>query len=104
MKVDDVIQLPPPVPVRSSNAGGSSLAAPAPSPASVAQGLSPSGNLSQQAAGTYHVLSGGAAFPASNTPTFVLPANARGLIQLYNAIQAVAVERIYPAPIFSFNA
>jgi hypothetical protein len=98
MKVDDVIQLPPPVPVRRESAPAAVVSAPATPPAYA------STNLSQQAAGTYHVLSGGAAFPASNTPTFVLPANARGLIQLYNAIQAIAVERVYPAPIFSFSA
>jgi hypothetical protein len=61
-------------------------------------------NLTAAAAATYRVLGGGAAYPPSSTPSFVLPANGLGYLQLYQTLLAIAVERVYPAPIFSFEA
>lgn len=61
-------------------------------------------NLSNEAASTFQVLQGGAASPASGSPAFVLPADAAGFLRLYQALQAIAIERVYPAPIFSFQA
>jgi hypothetical protein len=79
-------------------------AQPQPAQRAVDSSAAGSGNLSQQAASTYEILRGGAGFPPSAEPTFVLPTNSRGFEQLYNALQAVAVEHVYPAPIFSFTA
>ena len=100
MSVTEVIHLPTPVPVQHAS---TALAAASAVPA-VSTSPTPSGNLSQQAAKTYQVLQGGAGFPPSSDPTFVLPPDGRGFIQLFNTIQAIAVEHVYPAPIFSFNA
>jgi hypothetical protein len=61
-------------------------------------------DLSAAAAPTYRVLQGGGGLPASATPSFVLPANGRGFLALFNALQAIAVEHVYPAPVFSFSA
>jgi len=41
--------------------------------------------------------------PPSSDPTFVPPASGSAL-RLFAAVQAVAAERIYPAPVFSFSA
>ena len=79
-------------------------AVPASAPAVASAPAPATGNLSQQAAKTFGVLQGGAAFPPSATPTYVLPANGRGFSQLFNTLQAIAVEHFYPAPIFTFSA
>ncbi len=63
-----------------------------------------SANLSQQAAPTYQVLQGGAGLPPSANPSFVLPPGGAGFLRLYAALEAIAVEHVYPAPIFSFSA
>ena len=101
MNVTEVMHLPTPVPVqRPLPAAAATALVPAAQNASSA----PSGNLTQQAVKTYQVLQGGAGFPPSADPTFVLPPDSRGFVQLFNTIQAIAVEHVYPAPIFSFSA
>ncbi len=60
-------------------------------------------NLSQLAAPVYQALQSTAAFPPSSDPTFVVPLGT-GVLRLYEAVQAIAAERLYPAPVFSFAA
>ncbi|MGC2128513.1 MAG: hypothetical protein WA629_00330 [Candidatus Aquilonibacter sp.] len=64
---------------------------------------SASQNLSQAAYATYQVLQSVAGIPPSSDPTFVPPPNGNAL-RLYSAVQAIAAERVYPAPVFSFSA
>ncbi len=61
------------------------------------------GNLSQVAAPVYEALQSAAALPPSPNPTFIPPATGNAL-RLYAAVQALAAERVYPAPVFSFRA
>ncbi len=61
------------------------------------------GNLSQAAQPVFDALQSAAAFPPSADPTYVLPANG-SFLRLFNAVQAIAAERVYPAPVFSFTA
>lgn len=61
------------------------------------------GNLSQVAHPVYEALQAAATLPPSPNPTFIPPANGNAL-RLYAAVQALAAERIYPAPVFSFRA
>ncbi|HEY5340586.1 MAG TPA: hypothetical protein VIK27_06135 [Candidatus Aquilonibacter sp.] len=78
---------------------------PAATSAASAAASSPSNaNLSQQAAPIYQVLQGGAGLPPSANPSFVLPPSGAGFLRLYAALEAIAVEHVYPAPIFSFSA
>lgn len=63
----------------------------------------PQGNLSEAARPVYEALQAAAAFPPSTNPAYMLPSNGN-FLRLFSAVQAVAVERIYPAPIFSFTA
>jgi len=63
----------------------------------------PSGNLSEAARPVYQALQAAIALPPSATPEFILPAGG-SFLRLFTAVQAVAAERIYPAPIFSFSA
>jgi hypothetical protein len=60
-------------------------------------------NLTQLAAPVYQALQSTAAFPASSDPAFVVPLGT-GVLRLYEAVQAIAAERVYPAPVFSFAA
>lgn len=60
------------------------------------------GNLTQQAAKVFSVLRAGTTY--TSTPAYVLPANGVGLSRLFSTLQAIAVERVYPAPLFSFQA
>jgi hypothetical protein len=60
-------------------------------------------NLTQLAAPVYQALQSTAAFPASSDPAFVVPLGL-GVLRLYEAVQAIAAERVYPAPVFSFAA
>ncbi len=77
------------------------VAAVAPAPRKPA--ATASQNLSQAAFPTYQALQSAAVVPPSTDPTFVPPANGNAL-RLYSAVQAIAAERVYPAPIFSFSA
>jgi hypothetical protein len=61
------------------------------------------GNLSQAAKPVFEALQAAAAFPPSANPTYVLPANGN-FLRLFSAVQAIAAERVYPAPVFSFTA
>jgi hypothetical protein len=61
-------------------------------------------NLSEQAAPTFRVLQGGGGLPPSGSPSFVLPPNGVGFLRIFTALEAIAVEHVYPAPIFSFSA
>ena len=61
------------------------------------------GNLSAAAAPVYQALQAASSLPPSVSPSFILPANGNAL-RLYAAVQAIATERIYPAPVFSFRA
>ncbi|MGB6984941.1 MAG: hypothetical protein WBD74_03070 [Candidatus Aquilonibacter sp.] len=61
------------------------------------------GNLSQAAYPVYEALQAAAALPPSPNPTFIPPASGNAL-RLYAAVQALAAERVYPAPVFSFRA
>jgi hypothetical protein len=88
---------PLPVSVPASHGAGVRAVVAAPQPASPA-------SLSAQAAPTFAVLQAGAGLPPSANPAYVLPASAQGFLRLFAALQAVAVERIYPAPVFSFQA
>ncbi len=60
-------------------------------------------NLSQAAYPVYQSLQAAATIPPSSDPMFVPPANGNAL-RLYSAVQAIAAERVYPAPVFSFSA
>lgn len=61
------------------------------------------GNLSQAAQPVFAALQSVAAFPPSADPSYVLPPNGN-FLRLFSAVQAIAAERIYPAPVFSFTA
>jgi len=61
-------------------------------------------NLTALSKPVYQALQSAAAFPASANPSYVLPADASNFLRLFSAIQATAVERVYPAPVFSFLA
>ncbi|HTV94050.1 MAG TPA: hypothetical protein VMG98_15195 [Verrucomicrobiae bacterium] len=63
----------------------------------------PLGNLSEAAKPVFEALQAAAALPPSSNPGFVLPANG-DFLRLFSAVTAIAAERIYPAPIFSFSA
>jgi hypothetical protein len=60
-------------------------------------------NLSQAAKPVFEALQSAAAFPPSADPTYVLPVNGN-FLRLFSAVQALAAERVYPAPVFSFTA
>jgi hypothetical protein len=60
-------------------------------------------NLSEVSEPVYQALQSAAAFPPSANPGYVLPSNGN-FLRLFNAVQAIAAERIYPAPVFSFRA
>jgi hypothetical protein len=77
------------------------VAAVAPAPREPA--VPASQNLSQTAYPTYQALQSVAGIPPSSDPTFVPPASGNAL-RLYSAVQAIAAQRVYPAPIFSFSA
>jgi hypothetical protein len=62
-----------------------------------------SSNLSEAAKPVYQALVAAATIPPSTDPTFVPPSSGNAL-RLYSAVQAIAAERIYPAPVFSFSA
>ncbi|HEX8806219.1 MAG TPA: hypothetical protein VF741_04680 [Candidatus Aquilonibacter sp.] len=61
------------------------------------------GNLSEAAKPVFEALQSAAAFPPSTNATYVLPINGN-FLRLFSAVQAVAAERVYPAPVFSFTA
>ena len=61
------------------------------------------GNLSQAAAPVFEALQSAAEFPPSMDPTYVLPVGG-DYLRLFSAVQAIAAERVYPAPVFSFTA
>lgn len=61
-------------------------------------------NLTAVSKPVYQALQSAAAFPATANPSYVLPSDASNFLRLFSVIQATAVERIYPAPIFSFLA
>lgn len=61
-------------------------------------------NLTELSKPVYQALQSVAAFPASANPSYVLPSDTSNFLRLFSAIQATAVERVYPAPIFSFLA
>jgi hypothetical protein len=63
----------------------------------------PVGNLSEAAKPVFEALQSAAAFPPSAIPTYVLPTNGN-FLRLFSQVQAIAAERIYPAPVFSFSA
>ena len=69
----------------------------------VARPASPVENLSAAAKPVFEALQATAALPPSSNPGFVLPANG-DFLRLFSAVSAIAAERIYPAPIFSFSA
>jgi hypothetical protein len=73
-----------------------------PAPAVVPSAATPK-NLSEAAHPVYQALQSAGAIPPSSDPTFVPPASGSAL-RLFAAVQAVAAERIYPAPVFSFSA
>jgi hypothetical protein len=58
-------------------------------------------DLSQAARPVYEALQSAWTVPASKAPAFVLPPSG-GVLRLFEAVQAIAAERVYPAPIFSF--
>jgi hypothetical protein len=62
------------------------------------------GNLSQAAKPVFEALQSAAAFPPSAVPSYVLPVNGSNFLRLFTAVQEIAAERIYPAPVFSFQA
>ncbi len=64
----------------------------------------PAGNLSEAAKPIFEALQSAAAFPPSANPTYVLPVNGSNFLRLFTAVQALAAERVYPAPVFSFRA
>ena len=61
------------------------------------------GNLSQAAGPVYEALQAASTLPPAPNPTFIPPASGNAL-RLYAAVQALAAERVYPAPVFSFRA
>jgi hypothetical protein len=62
-----------------------------------------SSNLSEAAKPVFQALQATASVPPSSDPGFVLPANG-DFLRLFSAVSAIAAERVYPAPIFSFSA
>jgi hypothetical protein len=109
MNISDVSYLPAPTPDQYGFGSKSLAAAQA---ASVPTAVVPTsvlfasveGNLTQQAASVFQVLRAGTTYPASSNPSYVLPVDGFGLSRLFSTLQAIAVERVYPAPIFSFQA
>ncbi len=79
------------------------FAAPAYGFADYDDSLSDLTNLSQVSKPVYEALQSAAAFPPSANPSYVLPPNSN-FLRLFSAVQAIAAERIYPAPVFSFRA
>jgi hypothetical protein len=61
-------------------------------------------NLSQAAAPVYAALQSAWALETSSAPAFILPPQGAGALRLFEAVAAIATERIYPAPVFSFAA
>lgn len=61
-------------------------------------------NLTELSKPVFQALQSVAAFPASANPSYVLPSDASNFLRLFSAVQSTAVERLYPAPIFSFLA
>ncbi|HTX56823.1 MAG TPA: hypothetical protein VMD47_06935 [Candidatus Acidoferrales bacterium] len=61
-------------------------------------------NLTEASRPTFQALQSAAALPASVNPGYVLPSNTSDFLRLFSVVQSTAVERIYPAPIFSFLA
>lgn len=94
-----VVVLPPPTPV----VPAASLVPAAPFRAPAYRFDDASGNLSQAAKPVFEALQAAVALPPSSNPAFVLPANG-DFLRLFAAVQAIAAERIYPAPVFSFSA
>ncbi len=60
-------------------------------------------NLSEAAKPVFDALQAAVALPPSSNPGYVLPANGN-FLRLFSAVTAIAAERVYPAPIFSFSA
>jgi hypothetical protein len=92
--------LPPATPVTAA----SNLVHAPPLAVSLYRFANPSGNLSEAAKPVFEALQSAAAFPPSATPTYVLPTDGSDFLRLFTAVQAIAAERIYPAPVFSFQA
>jgi hypothetical protein len=61
-------------------------------------------NLSQAAAPVYAALQSAWALETSSVPAFILPPAGASVLRLFEAVAAIAAERVYPAPIFSFAA
>jgi len=61
-------------------------------------------NLSEAAKPVYQALQSAAAFPPSANPSYVLPVQTGNFLRLFSTVQAIAAERLYPAPVFSFLA
>jgi hypothetical protein len=95
----------PPVPAPTETLPRATLAfaAPAYGFADYDHSLSQLTNLSQVSKPVYEALQSASAFPPSANPTYVLPPNSN-FLRLFSAVQAIAAERIYPAPVFSFRA
>ena len=72
-------------------------------PARRVEPVLPAGNLSQTAYPVYEALQAATTLPPSADPTFVPPPDGNAL-RLYAAVAAIAAERVYPAPVFSFTA
>jgi hypothetical protein len=80
-----------------------SLSRIAPATATAAALPPASSNLSEAARPAFQALQSSASVPPSSNPGFVLPANG-DFLRLFSAVSAIAAERVYPAPIFSFSA
>jgi hypothetical protein len=65
-------------------------------------GLESEPNLSLAAAPVYQALQSAWAAADAHVPLFVLPPDGGSVLRLYEAVQAIAAERVYPAPVFSF--
>jgi len=61
-------------------------------------------NLTEASKPVYQALQSAAAYPPSTYPSYVLPTNTSSFLRLFSTVQAIAAERIYPAPVFSFLA
>jgi hypothetical protein len=74
-----------------------------PAVAAATQAPATLGNLSEAAKPAFEALQASVALPPSSSPGFVLPANGN-FLRLFSAVTAIAAERVYPAPVFSFSA
>jgi hypothetical protein len=61
-------------------------------------------NLTEVSKPVFQALQSITALPPSTNPSYVLPSNTSNLLRLFSVIQSIAVDRIYPAPVFSFTA